>query len=164
MQCSAVQCSAVQCSAVQCSAVQCSAVQCSAVQCSAVQCSAVQRSAAQRSAAQRSAALRSAAQCSAVQCLHQVAYINPTFSIVKLRLFTTMWISFKSILTEEFGATAFISGVPDGWMTHPLTATYADLSSALHPTLIQHPTLTQVPLRVSVIIIFLCTNKKSMGL
>lgn len=49
---------------------------------------------------------------------------------------------------QEFGATAFISGVPDGWMTHPLTATYADLSSALHPTLIQHPTLTQVPLRI----------------
>lgn len=52
------------------------------------------------------------------------------------------------VFAEEFGATAFISGVPDGWMTHSLATTYTDLGSALHPTLIQHPTLTQMPLRV----------------
>ena len=56
--------------------------------------------------------------------------------------------------TEELGAAAFFPGMAEPWAAHPLVSTsYAELAptaAALHhPTLIQHPALAQVPIRVS---------------
>lgn len=50
---------------------------------------------------------------------------------------------------EELGA-AFFPGVAETWATHPLAA-YTELPAAAlhhHPTLIQHPALAQVPVRI----------------
>jgi len=68
-------------------------------------------------------------------------------------------------LSEELGAAAFFPGMPETWAAHPLAAAFTDLTPAAlhHPTLIQHPALAQVPVRVSFAFPYYCTQASAVG-
>ena len=79
-----------------------------------------------------------------------------------------VWCVISLRVSEDLGAAAFFPGMAatgmaaDTWTGHPLAAAYADLApppGALHPhpTLIQHPALAQVPVRVSLSLPYDCT-------